>query len=59
MEYIDDMVIDGFFSSIEGSLKFFLDNTGRMSLNRHTCMSVSEKDMGIVMFPPLTQNLCI
>uniref|UniRef100_A0AAQ5YU21 Dynein axonemal heavy chain 17 n=1 Tax=Amphiprion ocellaris TaxID=80972 RepID=A0AAQ5YU21_AMPOC len=28
VEYIDDMIIDGFFSSIECSLKFFLDNTG-------------------------------
>uniref|UniRef100_A0A3Q2SZQ2 Dynein axonemal heavy chain 9 n=1 Tax=Fundulus heteroclitus TaxID=8078 RepID=A0A3Q2SZQ2_FUNHE len=27
VEYIDDMVIDGFFSCIECSLKFFLDNT--------------------------------
>lgn len=30
VEYIDDMIIDGFFSSIECSLKFFLDNTGGM-----------------------------
>lgn len=29
IEYIDDMIIDGFFNSIECSLKFFLDNTGR------------------------------
>lgn len=28
VEYIDDMVIDGFFNSIECSLKFFLENTG-------------------------------
>uniref|UniRef100_A0A8C9XQ20 Dynein axonemal heavy chain 17 n=1 Tax=Sander lucioperca TaxID=283035 RepID=A0A8C9XQ20_SANLU len=27
IEYIDDMIIDGFFNSIECSLKFFLDNT--------------------------------
>ncbi|TMS22638.1 hypothetical protein E3U43_012903 [Larimichthys crocea] len=27
VEYIDDMIIDGFFNSIECSLKFFLDNT--------------------------------
>ncbi|MCJ8738378.1 hypothetical protein PDJAM_G00035190 [Pangasius djambal] len=27
VEYIDEMVIDGFFNSIESSLKFFLDNT--------------------------------
>ncbi|XP_076856222.1 dynein axonemal heavy chain 9 [Brachyhypopomus gauderio] len=27
VEYIDEMVIDGFFNSIERSLKFFLDNT--------------------------------
>nr|XP_029540762.1 LOW QUALITY PROTEIN: dynein heavy chain 9, axonemal [Oncorhynchus nerka] len=27
VEYIDDMVIDGFFNGIECSLKFFLDNT--------------------------------
>ncbi|XP_037547527.1 dynein heavy chain 9, axonemal [Nematolebias whitei] len=27
VEYIDNMIIDGFFNSIECSLKFFLDNT--------------------------------
>ncbi|KAM9837728.1 LOW QUALITY PROTEIN: dynein axonemal heavy chain 9 [Aulostomus maculatus] len=27
VEYIDDMIIDGFFNSIECSLKFLLDNT--------------------------------
>ncbi|XP_060795606.1 dynein axonemal heavy chain 9-like [Neoarius graeffei] len=27
VQYIDEMVIDGFFKSIESSLKFFLDNT--------------------------------
>uniref|UniRef100_A0A7N8YQ50 Dynein, axonemal, heavy chain 9 n=1 Tax=Mastacembelus armatus TaxID=205130 RepID=A0A7N8YQ50_9TELE len=27
VEYIDDMIIDGFFNSIESSLRFFLDNT--------------------------------
>ncbi|KAF5902959.1 dynein heavy chain 9, axonemal, partial [Clarias magur] len=27
VEYIDEMVIDGFFNSIESTLKFFLDNT--------------------------------
>ncbi|KAL0984038.1 hypothetical protein UPYG_G00136240 [Umbra pygmaea] len=27
LEYVDDMVIGGFFNSIECSLKFFLDNT--------------------------------
>uniref|UniRef100_W5L8L0 Dynein axonemal heavy chain 17 n=1 Tax=Astyanax mexicanus TaxID=7994 RepID=W5L8L0_ASTMX len=27
VEYIDEMVIDGFFNSIDSSLKFFLDNT--------------------------------
>ncbi|XP_032397932.1 dynein heavy chain 9, axonemal [Etheostoma spectabile] len=27
IEYIDDMIIDGFFNSIECSLKFFLENT--------------------------------
>ncbi|XP_015248307.1 PREDICTED: dynein heavy chain 9, axonemal [Cyprinodon variegatus] len=31
VEYIDDMVIDGFFSSIDCSLKFFLDNTDQRS----------------------------
>lgn len=30
VEYIDDMVIDGFFNSVECSLRFLLDNTGRM-----------------------------
>lgn len=47
MEYIDDMVIDGFFSSIEGSLKFFLDNTGRMTENRHTYVFVSGRTWGL------------
>lgn len=28
VEYVDDMVIDGFFNSIECSLKFLLENTG-------------------------------
>uniref|UniRef100_A0A3Q3DHJ9 Dynein axonemal heavy chain 17 n=1 Tax=Hippocampus comes TaxID=109280 RepID=A0A3Q3DHJ9_HIPCM len=28
-DYIDDMVIDGFYHCIECSLKFFLDNTGK------------------------------
>lgn len=28
MEYVDDLVIDGFFSGVECSLKFLLDNTG-------------------------------
>uniref|UniRef100_A0AAR2IP24 Dynein heavy chain 9, axonemal n=1 Tax=Pygocentrus nattereri TaxID=42514 RepID=A0AAR2IP24_PYGNA len=27
MDYVDEMVVDGFFNSIESSLKFFLDNT--------------------------------
>ncbi|XP_075314376.1 dynein axonemal heavy chain 9 [Odontesthes bonariensis] len=27
VEYIDDMVVDGFFNSVECTLKFFLDNT--------------------------------
>ncbi|XP_068439704.1 dynein axonemal heavy chain 9 isoform X3 [Clinocottus analis] len=27
VEYLDDLVTDGFFSSIQSSLKFFLDNT--------------------------------
>ncbi|XP_008276610.1 dynein axonemal heavy chain 9 [Stegastes partitus] len=31
VDYIDDMIIDGFFSSIECSLKFFLDNTDQKS----------------------------
>lgn len=30
VEYIDNMVIDGFFKIIKCSLRFFLDNTGRM-----------------------------
>lgn len=30
MEYVDDMVIDGLFNSIECSLRFFLDNTGKV-----------------------------
>lgn len=35
MEYVDDMVIDGFFNAIECSLKFLLDNTGGL---RRTCI---------------------
>lgn len=30
MDYIDDMVLDGFFMSIDCSLRFFLENTGRI-----------------------------
>lgn len=30
VEYIDEMVIDGFYNSIECSLRFFLDNTGML-----------------------------
>lgn len=33
VDYIDEMVIDGFFNSIESSLKFFLDNTGMFFLS--------------------------
>ncbi|XP_032430935.1 dynein axonemal heavy chain 9 [Xiphophorus hellerii] len=32
VEYIDDMIIDGFFSCIECSLKFFLDNTDQRTV---------------------------
>ncbi|KAM9424094.1 dynein axonemal heavy chain 9 isoform 2-T2 [Pholidichthys leucotaenia] len=32
VEYIDDMIIDGFFNSIECSLKFFLDNTDQKTV---------------------------
>ncbi len=28
VEYIDEMVIDGFYNAVESSLKFFLENTG-------------------------------
>uniref|UniRef100_A0A4W6G4Y5 Dynein axonemal heavy chain 17 n=1 Tax=Lates calcarifer TaxID=8187 RepID=A0A4W6G4Y5_LATCA len=31
VEYVDDMIIDGFFNSIECSLKFFLENTGEIA----------------------------
>uniref|UniRef100_A0A3Q3NPA1 Dynein heavy chain 9, axonemal-like n=1 Tax=Labrus bergylta TaxID=56723 RepID=A0A3Q3NPA1_9LABR len=31
VEFIDDMIIDGFFNSVECSLKFFLDNTDQRS----------------------------
>lgn len=34
VDYIDEMVIDGFFNSIESSLKFFLDNTGMFLLTQ-------------------------
>lgn len=30
VDYIDDMVLDGFFMSIDCSLRFFLENTGRI-----------------------------
>lgn len=39
MEYIDDMVIDGLFNSIECSLRFFLDNTGKVLLRKKTVSS--------------------
>uniref|UniRef100_A0A3B5KZ59 Dynein, axonemal, heavy chain 9 n=1 Tax=Xiphophorus couchianus TaxID=32473 RepID=A0A3B5KZ59_9TELE len=32
VEYIDDMIIDGFFSCIECSLKFFLENTDQRTV---------------------------
>uniref|UniRef100_A0A7N6A444 Dynein heavy chain 9, axonemal n=1 Tax=Anabas testudineus TaxID=64144 RepID=A0A7N6A444_ANATE len=32
VEYIDDMIIDGFFNSIECSLRFFLDNTDQRAV---------------------------
>ncbi|XP_044194722.1 dynein heavy chain 9, axonemal isoform X6 [Thunnus albacares] len=32
VEYIDDMIIDGLFNSIECSLKFFLDNTDQRAV---------------------------
>ncbi|AWP17229.1 putative dynein heavy chain 9 axonemal [Scophthalmus maximus] len=32
VDYIDDMIIDGFFNSINCSLKFFLDNTDEESV---------------------------
>lgn len=28
VDYIDEMVIDGFYNAVESSLKFFLENTG-------------------------------
>lgn len=28
VEYIDEMLIDGFFDAVESSLKFFMENTG-------------------------------
>ncbi|XP_028263973.1 dynein axonemal heavy chain 9 isoform X2 [Parambassis ranga] len=31
VEYIDDMIIDGFFNSVECSLRFFLDNTDQQA----------------------------
>lgn len=31
VEYIDEMLIDGFFDAIESSLKFFMENTGVLS----------------------------
>lgn len=37
VDYIDEMVIDGFFNSIESSLKFFLDNTGMFLLTQTQC----------------------
>lgn len=38
VEYIDDMVIDGFFNSIDCSLRFFLDNTGRFLIKKDIMM---------------------
>lgn len=38
VEYIDDMVIDGFFNSIDCSLRFFLDNTGRFFIMMLNCV---------------------
>ncbi|XP_029978186.1 dynein axonemal heavy chain 9 [Sphaeramia orbicularis] len=32
VEYIDDMIIDGFFNSVECSLRFFLDNTDQKTV---------------------------
>ncbi|CAN9508871.1 unnamed protein product [Ophioblennius macclurei] len=32
VEYVDDAVVDGFFCSVESSLKFFLDNTDQRNL---------------------------
>lgn len=43
VEYIDNMIIDGFFNSIECSLKFFLDNTGRIMMNKQCTQEKSEK----------------
>lgn len=36
VEYVDDMIIDGFFNSIECSLKFFLENTGEMFVDKQS-----------------------
>lgn len=43
VEYIDNMIIDGFFNSIECSLKFFLDNTGRIMMNKQCTREKFEK----------------
>uniref|UniRef100_A0A8C2C803 AAA+ ATPase domain-containing protein n=1 Tax=Cyprinus carpio TaxID=7962 RepID=A0A8C2C803_CYPCA len=32
VDYIDEMVIDGFYNAVESSLKFFLENTGKAGL---------------------------
>uniref|UniRef100_A0A8C4GZ62 Dynein heavy chain 9, axonemal n=1 Tax=Dicentrarchus labrax TaxID=13489 RepID=A0A8C4GZ62_DICLA len=54
VEYIDDMIIDGFFNSIECSLKFFLDNTDqRASVAPLFEAQLDLKVPDIVFTPPL------
>lgn len=51
MEFIDDMVIDGLFNSIECSLRFFLDNTGKVLLMKSTVSSkIENSDSSVVSF---------
>ena len=50
MEYIDDMIVDGFFNSVECSLKFFLDNTGRiMKIEQHNTIKSPKETLLLIM----------
>ncbi|XP_028422796.1 dynein axonemal heavy chain 9 isoform X2 [Perca flavescens] len=47
IEYIDDMIIDGFFNSIECSLKFFLDNTDQLESSRRPPLFEAQLDLKV------------
>lgn len=54
VDYIDEMVIDGFFNSIESSLKFFLDNTGMFLLTQ-----TQITDVQIVLNDSVFERCCL